>query len=150
MKSSIDRTEILPPQLRRLDAVARLINGREICTAMAFDTRDKVILIANNSGTEHLLIGEYLRFFQRCAQSRLTEIAQSEFERLLSHSKEEMSHRIDGRAEELALIQQIRSATVGSKEYLELIERHKREYPVSPASANRSYIVGHSKCYNLI
>jgi hypothetical protein len=71
-----NRTDDREPHKRRLDSIARLINGAEICTSVCFDGQS--IIIANNSGHETDLQHLYIEFFRKCANttSRTEEINQ--------------------------------------------------------------------------
>ena len=51
-----------PAENRRLDSIARLINGSEACTAICYDKGK--IWVSNNSGKETELFTEYRGFLR--------------------------------------------------------------------------------------
>ncbi len=109
----IDRTSTLPFKNRRLDAIARLINGNEVCSAVCFC--DDKIIVANNSGQDNDLIQRYFSVFQHCTTSTTAQIKSLEFKARISamvaESKKEM---FLARKEEIDQADQIKGIVDGT------------------------------------
>ncbi len=62
----VDKTEDLEPIPRRFDAIARVINGGEICSAVCFDGKE--FILANNSSEKYRLASECFQYFREVVE----------------------------------------------------------------------------------
>jgi len=69
LTSPTQPTEI-DPLFRRLDSIARLITGGNICSAVSFDGKD--ILVSNNNNASNNLTKEFFDFFGDITKKNLT------------------------------------------------------------------------------